>query len=561
VAAQLDFTATPRHSKGELFSWTIFDYPLRQAILDGVVKRPIKGVAKGIKELPSTYASVKYQSYLTAGVERWKEYRQQLKPLARKPVLFVMLNTTEDADDVAAWLRTKYPAEFGDQRLQVIHTDRAGEVSKKDLDVARDVARDVDSPDSPVNCIVSVLMLREGWDVQNVTVIVGLRPFTSKANILPEQAIGRGLRLMFRDLHGYEERVDVIGSGGFIKFVEELERDEEMRLDTFEVGKDPLKILTIAPDPDKADMDVRLPQLSAVLVRKKSLADEIAALDLPRLRPPLPKKDDAKEARDFKYEGIDFITLKKVVERDYQIPEPQTAEEVIGYYARRIAQDVKLPSQFAALVPKVREFLTTRAFGGPVDLSTPEMVRAIGSNVAHYVTVKTFTAALRDKVVEEREPELLDAGKALSTTPPFPWGRPTVKSAKCVFTRCPCENKFEEAFARFLDKADDVVRFSKLPERFEFVIEYMDSATNLRHYEPDFVVVTDDGTHWLIETKGQEDVNVSHKDQAARLWCENATRLTGQAWRYVKVPQKEYEQLQPTSFAELEALGGTALYG
>ena len=43
---------------------------------------------------------------------------------------------------------------------------------------------------------MSVLMLREGWDVRNVSVILGLRPFTAKANILPEQAIGRGLRLM-----------------------------------------------------------------------------------------------------------------------------------------------------------------------------------------------------------------------------------------------------------------------------------------------------------------------------------------------------------------------------
>ena len=51
--------------------------------------------------------------------------------------------------------------------------------------------------ESPVNAIVSVLMLREGWDVQNVTVVVGLRPYTSKANILPEQTIGRGLRCEF----------------------------------------------------------------------------------------------------------------------------------------------------------------------------------------------------------------------------------------------------------------------------------------------------------------------------------------------------------------------------
>ncbi len=60
----------------------------------------------------------------------------------------------------------------------------------------------MDGGASPVNCIVSVVMLREGWDVQSVTVIVGLRPFTAKANILPEQTVGRGLRLMFRDRGG-----------------------------------------------------------------------------------------------------------------------------------------------------------------------------------------------------------------------------------------------------------------------------------------------------------------------------------------------------------------------
>ena len=57
LAAQLDFTATPRHTKGQLFSWTVFDYPLKQAIIDNIVKRPLKGVAKGIAEQPSEMAS------------------------------------------------------------------------------------------------------------------------------------------------------------------------------------------------------------------------------------------------------------------------------------------------------------------------------------------------------------------------------------------------------------------------------------------------------------------------------------------------------------------------
>lgn len=100
------------------------------------------------------------------------------------------------------------------------------------------------------------------------------------------------------------------------------------------------------------------------------------------------------------------------------------------------------------------------------------------------------------------------------------------------------------------------MRFAKLPEQFGFVIEYTDAIGNLRHYEPDFVAVSADGTHNLIETKGQEDVNVAHKDRAAKLWCENATLLTGQPWAYLKVRQSEFDRLQPTSFADLLSLVG-----
>lgn len=554
LAAQLDFTATPRHSKGQLFSWTVYDYPLKQAIIDNVVKRPLKGIAQGIGEQRSDIASTRYQAYLAAGVERWKEYREQLTPLGKKPVLFVMMNDTSEADDVGDWLRKKYPAEFGSERLLIIHTDRSGEVSKKDLDVARRASREVDDERSPINCIVSVMMLREGWDVQSVTVIVGLRPYTSKANILPEQTVGRGLRLMFRGQTGYVERVDVIGNKTFIEFVEQLEREEDIQLDTFRIGEK-VTILTIAPEPKKADKDIAIPVLSPILTRKKSLAEEIAELDVGAfVCPPLPRKQDDAAAQTFRYEGYDIITLQKLVERSYNIPEPQTAEEVIGYYARRIAQDVKLPSQFAALAPKVREFLETKAFGGPVVLNEPPMIKAISSNVAQYVTVKTFVESLRKMVVAELEPQLLHAGRPLSETPPFPWSRPTLAADKCIFNLVPCANEFEKEFAQFLQKAADVQRFAKLPEQFGFAIEYTDSAGNLRLYEPDFVTLTGDGIHYIVETKGLEDINVANKGRAAQLWCENTTRLTGKPWAYLKVLQTAYKRLQPNRFEDLFVL-------
>ena len=70
------------------------------------------------------------------------------------------------------------------------------EISDEDLKALRKLSRELDSGTSPYCCIVSVLMLREGWDVRNVTTIVPLRPYNSKAGILPEQTLGRGLRRM-----------------------------------------------------------------------------------------------------------------------------------------------------------------------------------------------------------------------------------------------------------------------------------------------------------------------------------------------------------------------------
>ena len=364
---------------------------------------------------------------------------------------------------------------------------------------------------------------------------------------------GRGLRLMFRGKLGeYAERLDVIGNKAFINFVEELEKEEGMKFGTFELGKEKLEIVTIAPEPRKADKDIEIPVLSPILVRKKSISEEISSLDIHKLVcPVLPRKEKGRDVQTFRYDGYDFLTLQKLVERKYKIPEPQTPQEVISYYAKEIAQDLKLPSQFAFLVPKIREFLEAKAFGEKVDLNEPTILRAISNNVAQYVVVQTFVRALRAVVVEERVPTVVNPARKLSQTEPFAFSRPTYVASNCIFNRVPCDNEFEIGFSKFLQGADDVVRFSKLPSRFGFSIEYTDSVANLRYYEPDFVAVLRNGDHYLIETKGREDPDVPHKDRAARLWCEYASDLTNKSWHYAKIPQREFERLQPSEFADL----------
>ena len=553
LSLQLDVTATPRFQSGALFPWTIFDYPLKQAIIDGIVKRPIVGISK-IQEAKSEIASVKYKGFLTAGVERWREYRDQLKPVGKKPILFIMMNVTADADDVAEWLKTKYPEDFAGEKTLTIHTDKSGEVSKKDLDAARKASREVDDDKSPVNAIVSVLMLREGWDVQNVTVVVGLRPYTAKANILPEQAIGRGLRLMFRGgMSGYQERVDILGNKKFLEFVQDLEKLEDLKLGTYNVGEEKLQIITVQPDPAKMQHDIGLPEITPVLERKKSLEQEIAALDVMAFRVnPLPMKQaDVEEPQTFFYEGRDILTAAIEFEREYKIPSAQTAGEVIGYYARRIAQDIKLPSQFAALAPKVKEFFQHKAFGESLDLDQPKVISAMSSNIACFVVLKEFNKALSALLIDEKEPVLLNAERKLSTTPPFPFSKLSFPARKTVFTVAACDNQFEYDFAKYLEACDDVESFAKLPFEFGFTIPYTDEQLNIRRYYPDFVVRLISGEHWLVETKGQETITVAHKDRAARLWCGNVSKLTDTTWNYVKVPEKEWRNLGADEFADL----------
>ena len=246
--------------------------------------------------------------------------------------------------------------------------------------------------------------------------------------------------------------------------------------------------------------------------------------------------------------------MKNYLKGNTKFPKLETSEEIIGYYARRISQDIKLPSQFAALAPKLREFFESKAFGKTVDLSDPGVIKAIGSNIACFIVLKEFEKLLRDLIVEKNVPEIVDSGRPLSTTQPFPFSRIKMESKKTVFNYVACHNGYERNFAAFLDSAEDVESFAKLTEQFGFCIQYTDSLANLRNYFPDFVAKITDGAHWIIETKGREDIDVRMKDEAAKNWCRHATRLTGAAWNYLKVLQKDFEDLHPSDFKEILCL-------
>ena len=239
LRAQFDFTATPKHNNGALFNEIVVDYPIAQAVEDGIVKRAILGELSGEIEYTADNAADRHRDKLHAGIEKWRQQRDVLKPVKRNPLLFVMTESTKAADEVGDWL--KMQPDFTPESVLVIHTNQRGEIvegvskaKQKELEVLREAARRVDEPDNPYRAIVSVLMLREGWDVRNVTVIVPLRAYSAKSQILPEQTLGRGLRRMWPVATGdVREEVIVIEHEAFRDFWDRELEEEGLRSNAY----------------------------------------------------------------------------------------------------------------------------------------------------------------------------------------------------------------------------------------------------------------------------------------------------------------------------------------
>jgi len=111
------------------------------------------------------------------------------------PVMLVVAKSIEDAEEYGSIIRSSdfFGGAYADAVL-VVHSNAPDEA-------LADLAR-VEDPDSPIRIIISVGMLKEGWDVKNVYVIASMR--ASVSEILTEQTLGRGMRLPFGQYTGVE---------------------------------------------------------------------------------------------------------------------------------------------------------------------------------------------------------------------------------------------------------------------------------------------------------------------------------------------------------------------
>jgi type III restriction enzyme len=564
LALQVDVTATPKHNNGAIFVQTVSDYPLVEAISQNVVKHPVLPDAASrakLSERQSARYTEKYADYIDLGVIEWRKAYAEHEKLGKKAILFVMTDDTKNCDDVAEYLEGRYP-DLKDAVL-VIHTKNNGEISeaqtgkaKEELDKLREQSNRIDDPDSPYKAIVSVLMLKEGWDVRNVTTIVGLRAYSAKSNILPEQTLGRGLRKMYPG--GLEEYVSVVGTDAFMDFVESIQA-EGVELERAAMGegtkpKTPL-VVEIDNDNDKKDLDVldiEIPILTPRVYREyKNLADlDISAMEHQRV--PY-RQFSEEEQREIVFKDITTgeVTHTTILDTagvaDYR--------SVLGYFAQTVMKELRLVSGYDVLFGKIKSFVQSELFDQAVDLEHPNTLRNLSELAATKTLIETFKRAINALTVRDKgDAEIRDTIKLRQTRPFVVKDQGYIIPKKSVFNRVIGDSHLELQFASFLESCPDVVSYAKNYLAVHFKLDYVNADGNISNYYPDFLVKLNDKNIVIVETKGQEDLDVPLKTARLKQWCEDINRVQSDVtYDFVFVDEESFKSYNPKSFSDLAA--------
>jgi type III restriction enzyme len=562
LSLQVDVTATPKHNNGAIFAQTVADYPLVEAISQNVVKRPILPDAPSrakLVEAQSVKFTEKYADYLDLGVIEWrKAYEEHLKT-GKKAILFVMTDDTRNCDEVADYLERSYP-DLANAVL-TIHTKNNGEISeaasgkaKEELEELRRQAKLIDSNASPYKAIVSVLMLKEGWDVRNVTTIVGLRAFSAKSNILPEQTLGRGLRKMYPG--NIEEYVSVVGTDAFMEFVESIQAEgvilERKAMGDGSKPKTPLVVEVDRNNPHKDinALDIEIPVLTPRIYREYQ---DLAKLDIHRFQfqTATYQQFSEKEQREIVFKDITTgeITHKTRLDSagagDYR--------SVIGYFTQTILKELKLISGYDLLYGRVKGFVRDILFGQTVDLDSPNTLRNLSEMPATKTVIETFKQALNALTIRDKgKAEIRESIKLRETRPFVVTEQAYMIPKKSVFNRIIGDSQFELEFAGFLEQCPDVTAYAKNYLAVHFKLDYVNKNGDISNYYPDFMTRLQDGRVVIVETKGQEDLDVPLKMKRLRKWCEDVNQAQSKVrYDFVVVDDASFEQYRPRTFADL----------
>jgi len=479
-----------------------------------------------------------------------------------------MTDDTKNCDEVKKYLEETY-SDLKDAVL-IIHTKNNGDISESvtgkkeaELKELRKAANGIDNPDSKYKAIVSVLMLKEGWDVKNVTTIVGLRAYSAKSNILPEQTLGRGLRRMYRG-QDVEEYVSVVGTKAFMEFVESIKNEgvelEERRMGERTPAKSPL-VVEVDQENKKKDLkklDIEIPVLTPRIFREYK---NLSGLEVSKF------KHKKVKVKQFSEEEKKEIVFKYVVNKEGEVDETHhktildsssiiNYSGAIGFFTQSIMKELRLISGYDILYGKVKNFIQNELFEEQVNLEDLNTLRNLSEIEATRTIIETFKKEINDLTVQDKgEAEIRNYIKLSQCRPFVVKDQGYLIPKKSVFNKIIGDSNLELRFANFLENCPEGEIISYIKNYFgvHFKIDYKNNDGNISDYYPDFIVKKNEKEVFIIETKGREDLDVPLKMHRLKQWCEDLNKSQKKAkYDFIYVDEESFDKYNPKTFEDLE---------
>lgn len=613
---QIDFSATPYDTSGSgkkkvkhYFPHIVVDFDLTTAMKQGLVKTLLLDKRQELTELEGLdYKAVRDERnkvvglsegqrlMLRAGLTKLRILEEGFVKIDEKkyPKMLVMCEDTSVTPFVE-----KFLIEEGLATDDVLRIDSTAKGELKDAEWLRVKEKlfNVDNYASP-KVIVSVLMLREGFDVNNICVIVPLR--SSQASILLEQTVGRGLRLMWREPEYQEEKMEnrrnvlikkqqpksyidmlsIVEHPAFDEFYKELMAEGLAGTDEGELtgGGVTGDLIKVGLKENYKDYDMFWP----MVIRDAEEEITPSQIDLHSLQP-------------FTAFSLDHLHTYLATSGETFVSQAVITETTFGKY--QVKADLFTATSYNEYLMKLLRTITTRMdrVGVRATRELPTLQinqRDIIRIMDVYIRTKLFgttfnpfegndwkillskNAIVTQHIIKEMSIAIHRMQENVMTSEAIVeklWFSSvstlriresySMELEKVIYERMGYpSNKgaFEKAFSEFLDKDATVERFLKINEsqhRFASLF-YVREDGLLASYHPDFIVCTSDKVY-IIETKGDDrvmDKNVQRKKLATVEWCKKINQLDegnrmNREWGYVL--------LSETSFYGLARSGAT----
>lgn len=617
---QIDFSATPYNPTGsgqrrtkQYFPHIIVDFDLTTAIKEGLVKVIAIDKRDEIASLQNEHIEFKAKKdnkkalalsegqrlMLRAGLKRLGILEDSFTGIdpTKHPKMLVMCEDTSVSPLVEDFLRQEGLAE---QEIVRIDSNAKGEVKEKEWKIIKQQLFNIDKLVSP-KVIVSVLMLREGFDVSNICVIVPLR--SSEAPILLEQTIGRGLRLMWREPEysdikhenlqnlfckkqpsNYLDILSIVEHPAFLKFYEDLQDglviEERTSIDKGSILGD---MITVGLKEDYQKYDLFFPQI--VQEREELIKPEIITA---------------------KWEPFKFFTLKQLKEFVGNAKgEKFFAEEIIvktrfGEY--HVSTDLFSASNYNDFLVKLLDGITSnlRRIGSSSRKQFPvlcvnkvSLIKMLDKYIRRELFGEEFNPLtdnnwrvlmLAEKgitahIMRQISQVIYDMQHNITVNEAIVNKRwfseiPTLKMRenysldikKSIYqkTKYP-SNKglFEKNFLEFADREGAVERLVKIDENYHTfaMLHYIRTDGLLSNYYPDFMVKFAQEI-FLVETKAEDSLdnaNVRQKQKSALDWCKQISALPDQErmsciWHYALLDDATFTNLSQNNASLMEIL-------